>query len=321
MAEQQEEKKRKKYLLPVILLFAVCLVGAGFAYTAWTENGGNIPSSEYIELSQTGDGAYSFAPHTTVYYDTHNYWNTVANGAETKYIPSDTKYSFISGQDVVKLGDGFNIKTTKVTVSTDLYTNLTCAVSDTNLTPKPGWNVYLVFYEDTPAKKVVMMKKADGWYQGSSFTIKNNTFTIYNNSGTSYDPVPVQVYYGCATGGITTAPAKYPLAGSDSPPANGAILRFTVTTPEINPPGIQLSNSSLTATVDDGVTSLSATVMGGITGTIAWSCGDAAVTIANADKLTPTITISAAGSYTITATYATASDTYTATCVIIASAT
>ena len=60
--QQEEEKKRKKFLLPIILLFAVFLIGAGFAYLAYTENGGNDPASEYIVLDQTGTGAFCFAP-------------------------------------------------------------------------------------------------------------------------------------------------------------------------------------------------------------------------------------------------------------------
>ena len=56
----------------VIMLCAVAIIGVGYAYTAQTNNSGNDVTSEYITLTQSGEGKYKFANDLYVYYNTVN---------------------------------------------------------------------------------------------------------------------------------------------------------------------------------------------------------------------------------------------------------
>jgi hypothetical protein len=267
MAEQQEEKKRKKYLLPVILLFAVCLIGAGFAYTAWTENGGNAPASEYILLTQDGAGKYQFVPdNTKVYYD------TCSTG-----LPEKKQYSLtegvitdlIEGEILVKLGNQFRIVTDFRNLGS--ITDLNCSVTS-DFVYNENWHVYLVIKDSSREYGSTFIMKLSGnddaWQvstnSGESWS-SSRIFSIYTNSGaTAYDQMSVDVYYGYTpigtTGATTFVPPDYPLGGASS---GAKTLKFTVTNSSVNP-GVSLAPMTLTC---GNIENLDAELLGGVTGT------------------------------------------------------
>ena len=79
---------RKVTLVATIAVIALVAVGIGYAYTAMTTNSGNTSYSEYVTLTQSGTGAYTFIndPATgNIYFDT----NTVAAG---------TTYTLMNGK-------------------------------------------------------------------------------------------------------------------------------------------------------------------------------------------------------------------------------
>jgi flagellar basal body-associated protein FliL len=251
MVEQQEEKKRKKYLLPIILLFAVCLVGAGFAYTAWTENGHNQPASEYVVLTQHGEGMYCFAPdNTMVYYDTEDKGKNVTDHYESAPVYKLTEDVFINdpipGAAVVRLGSQFEIHTAYQGFS---IANLTCAVTaDFVDNSSDGWDTYLVIKDQTTPHDDVIMKFVGGVWKTRSDAawVDGNTFTIYYTSST-YDVMTVDVYYGYINAstdeqdGTEDVPPNFPLSGATK---TEKTLKFTVTRSGENP-GVVLDCTQL----------------------------------------------------------------------------
>ena len=67
---------RRTTLIATIAVIALLAVGIGYAYTAFTQNGGNSSNVGYITLTQVGDQTpYTFADGTTVKLDTYNQTN------------------------------------------------------------------------------------------------------------------------------------------------------------------------------------------------------------------------------------------------------
>jgi hypothetical protein len=303
MAEQQQEDKRKKRLLPILLLFAVCLIGVGFAYVAYTENGGNTPAVEYIVLDQSGAGAFSFAPEgTTVYYDTKTYGtgtSTITKHLEYRLADETYEDSPISGAIVVHLGKTFVIDAAKyrgkVLNPTPLAT-LTCAVtSDFTLTP--GWNVYLVITtknsSDVTQTKIITMKDSE---------TLDNTFTIYpNSSANAYNHVTVDVYYGYEktnSGDWTSvAPPNYPLSGTE--PSSKKLTFAAADDDKWNP--IVIDKTEMTLTVG-GTDTINIIYPTGVT-SATWTPGSTSVATVSATGATCTVTAVAAGDTTVTVTY------------------
>jgi hypothetical protein len=316
MAEQQEEKKRKKYLLPVILLFAVCLIGAGFAYTAWTENGGNQPSSEYIVLSQNGAGAYQFAPDDTiVYYDTKNVGTGTPPVTPATYYGLTEKAYFndpIENAIVVQLGKTFQILTNKVQTGSS-YDPLVCQVTN-DFELKSGWDVYLV----------IETKNASGVDQSTTMkvdTLVDNTFTIYPNAAsnpTGYRAVTVSVYYGysatAASGMTSTVPPLYPLCDDESP--EGKKLTFTVNTIDHNTPGIELNTPVLKITSTTPV-NLTATPTGLGDVSVTWTASEDTHTTFTPSGNTCEITGVSDGRVEYTASITISGVVYQAKCLVI----
>jgi hypothetical protein len=329
MAQQQEEeKKRKKYLLPVILLFAVCLIGTGFAYTAWTENGGNQPPSEYITLTQTGDGKYHFTPDdTVVYYDSKtlgdslHYYATIEKYRLTEYVSG----SVIDGAVVTHLGKSFNIHTERVHGT---YSDLTCQVS-TDFAPTIGWNIYLVLKTvNTSGEEVIVTMQVDQYGKCGKISPVNlssdNTFTIYKNQTLNqYNDVTVDVYYGYIAGSedewIDTVPPKYPLSGETAAPKT---ITFMVDSTPINPPGVEL-NYAVVKIGTSGSVVLEATLTPELTGTVVWTTDDTSNTYTThtVDGNNCTVNGAAIGKATYTATLEVSSGqyagTYTVSCKVI----
>jgi hypothetical protein len=251
MAEQQEEKKRKKYLLPVILLFAVCLIGAGFAYTAWTSNSGNQPISEYIELSQGGTGAYTFAPaaETHVYYDTRN----TAAGVTNYKLTNAVYGSEITGKTVIHLGKQFTVHTVGKNIVSP--TNLRCDFTTTNFEYNAVWNVYMKITGAAESPITLKLTADNTWCSGSGETWTTHVSYFNIVYGTGYNDVVFDFYYGYdGNVGTTTAPWSYPLdnptTGSESPTT--ATIEFTVTNTGTNP--IILDTTEVSVAVSNSVT-------------------------------------------------------------------
>ena len=185
---------------------AAGLVGAGYAYTATTENAGNTVISEYVELSQTGAGAYNFVNNQHIYY------NTVNTAADTFTYrldsPQDLEISS-THYDVVKVGKTFAIHAEK-TPSADIADTI-CIINidDTAKATLTGGYLLIVktlSAEDEAAAEYIV-------YDGSEE--KLGQFTIQANSTTAYYDTTVEVFLGYLhETPATAAPADNPLNGA-----------------------------------------------------------------------------------------------------------
>ena len=252
--QQQEEDKRKKRLLPILLLFAVCLIGVGFAYVAWTENNEDHPSSEYIKLTQGGAGAYHFAPDgTKIYYDTYN----SEDDQTFKYTLTDASYSNqpITGYTVVHVGKQFSLIAEKINGTN---TNpLSAAFTSANFKYNGDWRVFIVITHEDSSVTIKELTGDDEW---SSFntTDKDSSFSIAYGS-TSYELVTVDVYYGYSgIIGKDDPPWDYPFSNSDT---DESALVFSVSTSGQQNVGISLPSEITVAPSTTGLT-LEALVVG-----------------------------------------------------------
>jgi hypothetical protein len=318
MAEQQEEKKRKKYLLPIVLLFAVCLIGGGFAYTAWTQNSGNDPASEYIVLTQTGTGAYTFAPSTThVYYDTQNTGTNDPYTTTTKYDLSDGKFTdVITNYTVIHLGKQIIINASSKNVTADPADYIVCTIESTDFKKNDVWRLFLKI--DNGTDTIYKILGADNTWHAftGSQGAANQTFNIRNPADNEYTPVKIDVYYGYLTPGEpgnlpTTAPWAFPLNEVSS----SSILKFKVSNEGQNP-GMVLSQTEVTVVKDD-LAGVAITAKLSDSGTITVKSSSVA-SIATATVVGTTITITGdnVGRTVVTFTVTIGGVEYTADCIV-----
>jgi len=186
----------------VIVMCAAGLVGAGYAYTASTVNEGNNANSEYIVLSQSGAGAYTFVNEQAVYYNTVN--RSVAGEPTTTYelsgdvVPLDTNLDETNEYTAVKLGNNITLAATQ---TSGYHADLSCSValSGEAINIPTGYVLILKADTDKPA--------ADDQYLVYSGTWSPASFTIYANENTAYYGTTIQIYLGYAVGSHpTTAP-------------------------------------------------------------------------------------------------------------------
>lgn len=301
----------------VIMMCAAGLVGAGYAYTASTENSGNDATSEYVKLTQNGPGAYTFANDLTVYADSKNY-----NNAETfAYRLADVRTDLNVGGThyaAVKLGETIYLDVTDVgrdsanlacTFATDGFnvqnTNYKFILKITSHTAEPT-TVYSVVTGD------------DAW--------STNAFTI-NWVTDEYKDLTVDVYYGYL---ITEATA---IAGTDSGTVNGwvpnapaenpltnAVITFTATIDGSNN-ALVLDKSLIKVNTGAANQVITATIQGVTPGAtnIVWasSTEGVATVVGSGDNFTTgTVSIAGAGTTTITATLTIGGVNYIAECVV-----
>ena len=63
---------RRLTLIATVAVIALIFVGIGYAYVAYTSNGGNHSDNAYLTITQVGDTGYTFADHIKVEIETYN---------------------------------------------------------------------------------------------------------------------------------------------------------------------------------------------------------------------------------------------------------
>jgi len=254
---------RKVTFIATIAAIILVAVGIGYAYTAMTTNQGNTANPEYITLTQSGSGAYTFTTEAkqTVYWDSND-WKAASgeNPYKTNYKLSPITTT-IDGEKaaesarvvytVAKVGE--DIVLNAVQTNGNAKTNVTCTLPTDEVDfDKPaaingteivvilkvvvtnGATEYFKLTSDNTFSKLVA---GDGGTY--SWDTTNHSFTIPGvASSTSYENVTISVYYGYpGTDGIiyerenpTPAPA-----GPSTTPISGAKLVFSIETSGSNP--------------------------------------------------------------------------------------
>lgn len=224
---------RKITLIATIAVIALVAVGIGYAYTASTQNSGNNASSEYVTLTQSGDGAYQFADEARVYYDSIDSSATTI----TFKLADSVDIATIPGKSVVKIGKTITVDTTGVNDAEDngSYTPLNGVFVTNNFTVDNDFVFFIVTKVGTADPVVHTLTAADTW--------DTNVFTITHHNANpeaeppitaGYDSMTVDVYYGyTGTGGVVydkTSEHKSP----NTTPLNDAKITFSVSRAEHN---------------------------------------------------------------------------------------
>ena len=254
---------RKVTFIATIAAIVLVAVGIGYAYTAMTTNQGNQAAPEYITLTQSGDGAYTFTTEAkhTVYWDSDD-WKDVSgeNPYKTNYKLSATKTT-INGEKaaeaarvvytVVKVGEDITLNA--VQTNGNAKANVTCTLpTDKVIFAKPAsintveiavilkvsvTNGATEYFKLTSDNTFSKLKAGEG--DTFIWDTSDHSFTIPGvASSTNYETATISVYYGYpGTNGITyerasSTPAP---AGPSATPFTGAKLVFSIETSGSNP--------------------------------------------------------------------------------------
>ena len=228
---------RKVTLIATMVAVALLAVGAGYAYTSSTQNGGNVANSEYVTLVQAGDSAYRFSESVEVE------WNTVDKKVDTDYVTEFTIPGLTPGSAaehmgnvyMMQLGDSFTVLTKGVGM--DTHGPLECKVepSSTWIFFTAGNHPTTFFLKVENSNDITWFKLVDqnhakkygtgGWNGGNTFTIS------YDNSEHKYYDTTVTVYY--AIDGGDSIEVTHGIGVQPSGPSSNiiyyAMLKFTVT--------------------------------------------------------------------------------------------
>ena len=239
-----EAKTKIMAAVAVIVMCAAGLVGAGYAYTASTQNAGNSVESEYVVLSQSGTGAYNFVD------DQHVYYNTVNTAADTTtYLLGNT--TTINGYDVIKLGATFTIEAVQDANTTEA--DMLCKITFTAGTVHLVDGYVLMFKTVNNNVTEYSVYTAEGTWVNS-----DNGFNIADNAGASYYDTTVEVFYGYANG---SAPSTQP----HNTPLEGVTVTFTVEKPGTNTLLVSIAGAAAESLLN--------------TATVTVKCGDKALTV------------------------------------------
>lgn len=207
MKDMEAKTTKMIAAVAVIVMCAAGLVGAGYAYTASTVNNSNTATSEYVVLTQSGTGAYTFSESTKVYYDTYN--SDSVSGTTYLLNSPITISDNTNSYKVVKIGKTFTINAAHTPANVTDLTSMECAITfNDGLTLT---NNYLLIFKVTNNTTTSYLV-----YNGTSWTGGDNTFTIGVKDGSpdTYYSSTVDVYYGyltTATPTASTAPSATPI--------------------------------------------------------------------------------------------------------------
>ena len=261
---------RKVTLIATIAAILLLAVGIGYAYTAVTTNENNSASQEFIKLSQSGAGAYTFTQvKSVVYWDEEDkkdssdastpFHTTYKLSAETSTVdapnnaqqsPQKTTYT------VVKVGDTLTLNAIQESGTTDTAKAAGVKVelpsTDGVLFALPaalGTTEAAIFLKVTvattaPTEYLFKLTAANTFTQvsadGSSFVTgdDSNKFLLPADTGANYKTATVDVLYGYAgTDGVVykRANASTAVDGPSTVPFSGAKLVFKITETGANP--------------------------------------------------------------------------------------
>lgn len=248
----------------VIVMCAAGLVGAGYAYTATTTNSGNNATTEYIEIHQDGNGAYTFTSGGT----TNVKWNTTDYKSGENYytdftLDTATSPTAIQGTsyNLVQVGQDITIKTAQ-TGGTPASIN--CAIGASGFTYNANSALFIKVTVPTNEPTYTYMKLTEtgfktwnngSWSGAASFEV------VYQN--TAFLDSTVQVFYGIPAepGYIHVQHVKGTAAVGPSVGITGATLTFRITTVADTPvTGVAISSATLDLTTQSQDTQLTATV-------------------------------------------------------------
>lgn len=182
---------RKTTLIATVAVILLLAVGIGYAYTAFTQNGGNETDTAYVTLTQVGgETPYTFANNVTFELDTYNEID-----GETVYYKlhgsTDIKSAVPGNYTCVLLGS--ITLHAELTGATD-YPDLTVSISNSagfdatenwvyliTSAPDAQGNVTVYDYKKTPTATTA-------WTSVSPLTM--------TKVGSSYKDVNLFVYYG-----------------------------------------------------------------------------------------------------------------------------
>lgn len=182
---------RKTTLIATVAVILLLAVGIGYAYTAFTQNGGNETDTAYVTLTQVGgETPYTFAKNVTFELDTYNDTN-----AQTVYYKlhgsTDIKSANPGNYTCVLLGS--ITLHAELTGATD-YPDLTVSISNSaGFDATNNW-VYLITSAPNAQGQVTVYdyKKTSSataaWTPVSPLKLTKD--------GTSYKDVNLFVYYG-----------------------------------------------------------------------------------------------------------------------------
>ncbi len=258
-----------------------------------TVNQGNDVGQEYITISQSGDGEYTFADNASIYWDTEDYKTTAADdGAGTSYTtskPFKTKYTFsqnvenlsiVSSNDykAVQLGEEFKITATQ---TGDVKNSIRVVVSAEAVLPGVGFklpasaNELIIMQIVTEDSQTTYLKlTADNVFKAWDGT-SDPAFTLNKKAeGQVYNYAVVKVFCACpSTPGFVLVEREHstdPYTGAPSgTPVSGGKLKFTVTETGVNAPATPTAMSLTVADMDltvgqSAISKVSFTVASGV---------------------------------------------------------
>lgn len=191
-------KSNKKTMIAAALAVAVvALAGVGYAtldsYKAVTINGNNDLDSEYLVLSQSGNGMYQgdLFKEDSFFYDTLNFWNTSATPAATVTLYKPLADKDISAAGVVTDGDEYALVSDEFNLVIDKthasdVNSVKLDITVTNFVPVPGLSYVIVLSGGESSTAVTL--KADyvpasenvvaGWHFPSVNISSISTFAV-----------------------------------------------------------------------------------------------------------------------------------------------
>lgn len=230
-----ENNKRITLSLVLVAIIAIAAIGVGYAYTAMTTNSGNSASSEYITLTQGGEGAYTFADNQNIYWNTSDYFDSTENKYYTDFsLTGNVDTTTFSGLTVVQLGKSITLTTTQT--GGTLADTLDCILTCENFTKRTNeGDIYLIATvnsTDYLFKLTANNTFTRGTVTNGSFTPsspESHSFPIAKN-GTAYYTTEVKVYYAMETTGVIKiehTKGGEPI-GPSTKPIDNATLTFTI---------------------------------------------------------------------------------------------
>ena len=230
---------RKVTLVATIVVLALLAVGVGYAYTAWTSNSGNTATTEYVELTQSGIGQYTFADGYEVYYDSVN-TGTRENGSTgfTYTLAENKDTTTIKDHTIVKLGNSFKLNATQYNGNGG---DLICDFTTESIGPIDDfWTFFIKVNNGTDSKyyKAVTDNNATVWkiINPTTGAVSAHESFVMKCSNNVYTPVDVSIYYGYAG----TAGKAYPIEATqkirpDTTVLGGTeIITFSAMHPDVN---------------------------------------------------------------------------------------
>ena len=219
---------RKTTLIATVVIIALLAVGIGYAYTAYSQNGGNSTDKAYITLTQTGETGYKFANNVKVEFDTYNETDT-----QTIY------YRLVDRNTLSLDATGFVVSVLgKITLqadwegSTNPPSKLNVYVPDsTDFSGTENWN-YFITSEPNVNNQIstIYAYKDTASTASSEWTNKTPLQISYNDTTHEYDPVTICVCYGykASLETLPEGPGTIKFVGdiTDCDELNGAMLLF-----------------------------------------------------------------------------------------------